>query len=69
MPVAPTALAEVPADFDRWAALALAKDPAARWGSGAELAAQLGDALRGELSEASRTAAERVLAHTPWRTS
>ncbi|MEP6861893.1 MAG: serine/threonine-protein kinase [Deltaproteobacteria bacterium] len=69
MPVAPTALAELPSDFDRWAALALAKDPAARWGSGAELAAQLGDALRGELSEASRSAAERVLAHTPWRTS
>jgi serine/threonine-protein kinase len=69
MPVAPTALAELPADFDRWAALALAKDPAARWGSGAELAAQLGDALRGELSETSRAAAERVLAHMPWRTS
>jgi eukaryotic-like serine/threonine-protein kinase len=69
MPVAPTALADLPADFDRWAALALAKDPAARWGSGAELAAQLGDALRNELSEASRAAADRVLAQMPWRTS
>ncbi|HET9991713.1 MAG TPA: serine/threonine-protein kinase, partial [Kofleriaceae bacterium] len=69
MPVAPTSLAELPADLDRWAALALAKDPAARWASGAELAAQLGDALRGELSDASRAAADRVLAQTPWRTS
>jgi len=69
MPVAPSTLAELPADIDRWAALALAKDPAARWATGAELAAHLAAALQGELDEASRAAADRVLAHTPWRTA
>ncbi|MEO6772910.1 MAG: serine/threonine-protein kinase [Kofleriaceae bacterium] len=69
MPIAPSTLADLPVDFDRWAALALAKDPAMRWSTGAELAAQLTAALRGELSAATRAAADRVLAHTPWRTS
>jgi serine/threonine-protein kinase len=69
MPVAPSALAELPADLDRWAALAIAKDPAMRWATGAQLATKLAGALRGELDDETRAAAERVLAHTPWRTA
>jgi serine/threonine-protein kinase len=67
MPVAPSSLAELPADVDRWAALALAKDPAARWDTGAELARQLELALRGELAPDVRAAADRVSRATPWK--
>lgn len=69
MPVAPSSLVELGADLDRWTALALAKDPATRWATGAELAAQLALALRGELDDTLRAAADRVTAATPWRTS
>jgi len=69
MPVAPCSLAELPADVDRWAALALAKDPAARWDTGTELVHQLGSALRGELAPDVRAAADRVLRATPWKVS
>jgi serine/threonine-protein kinase len=67
MPVAPSALVDVPPDVDRWAALALAKNPTLRWTSGAELAAQLAAALRGELPDAARLAADGVLRDTPWK--
>jgi hypothetical protein len=69
MPVAPSSLVELGADLDRWTALALAKDPATRWGTGAELAAQLAIALRGELDDTVRVAADRLTSATPWRTS
>ncbi len=69
MPVAPSSLVELGPDLDRWAALALAKDPAARWPTGAELAARLAAALRGELDDTSRAAADRVIARSPWRRS
>ncbi|MEO8844926.1 MAG: serine/threonine-protein kinase [Kofleriaceae bacterium] len=69
MPVAPSSLVELGADLDRWTALALAKDPATRWTTGAELAAQLAVALRGELDDTLRAAADRITAATPWRTS
>ncbi|HEX7702417.1 MAG TPA: protein kinase [Kofleriaceae bacterium] len=69
MPVAPSSLVELGADLDRWTALALAKDPATRWGTGAELAAQLALALRGDLDDTVRAAADRLTAATPWRTS
>ncbi len=67
MPVAPSSLAALPPDVDRWCALALAKEPAARWDTGAELAAELAVALRGELSDVTRVAAERVLHAMPWK--
>ena len=67
MPVAPSALAELPPDVDRWVALALAKDPELRWSTGAELAAQLAAACRGELSDAARRVADGVVRDTPWR--
>ena len=69
MPDAPTSLAELPADVDAWAALALAKDPAARWDTGAELARQLAAALHGQLEPATRVAAARLLTATPWRSA
>jgi serine/threonine protein kinase len=67
MPAAPTSLATLPPDVDRWMALALAKDPGARWDSGAELAAQLARALRDDLADDVRALAERVLHTTPWK--
>ncbi len=67
MPEAPSASIALGDDVDRWAALALAKDPALRFDSGAALAAALRAALRGALDPAARDAADRVLAKTPWR--
>jgi len=67
MPPAPSSLAELPADVDRWSAIALAKDSEARWGSGAELAAALRDAFAGTLADARRADADAILARTPWR--
>jgi len=69
MPVAPSSLADLPPDVDRWLALAMAKDPEARWPTGAELAEQFARALRGELSDQVRADAARVLHMTPWRGS
>ena len=69
MPVAPSTLAALPADVDRWVALALAKNPAERWSSGAELANHLRTALAGKLDPASIAAADRVLAAAPWRSA
>ena len=69
MPVAPSSLQELGADVDRWTALALAKDPAKRWATGAELAAQLALALKANLDAATRATADGVIASTPWRVS
>ncbi|MDB4955144.1 MAG: serine/threonine protein kinase [Myxococcales bacterium] len=67
MPPRPSALAQLHADVDRWMALAIAKDPEARPGSGQLLATQLAAALRGELAEAQRTAADRLIDSAPWQ--
>ena len=69
MPVAPSALVALGPDVDRWTALAMAKDPALRWPTGAAMATQLEAALRGALDEPSRAAADRVIGHTPWQRS
>jgi eukaryotic-like serine/threonine-protein kinase len=68
MPLAPSALApELAADVDRWTALALAKDRARRWATGAALAAALAAAVAGELAPESRAAADAIVTATPWR--
>ena len=69
MPVAPSALVALGTDLDRWTALALAKDPAQRWPTGAAMATKLEAALRNELDAASRAAADRITSHTPWQRS
>ncbi len=66
MPVQPSTLAAVPADLDRWMALALAKATADRFPTGATLATAFQDSLRGELAAALRTRADKLLATTPW---
>jgi hypothetical protein len=66
MPVRPGALAALPADVDRWCALALAKSPDARLATGAQLAAALADALAGTLSPALRTRADALIRAQPW---
>ncbi len=67
MPIRPTVLASLHADVDRWTALALAKDPAARFGSGAELADAFGAALRGELSPTDRSRGDALIWQAPWQ--
>ncbi len=66
MPARPGALAELPADVDRWCAIALAKAPGDRFPSGAALAdaldAALGDALDGKL----RRRADALIRRHPW---
>ena len=66
MPPRPSQFADLHADVDRWTALALAKDPAARLASGRELAEKLGAAVEGRLAEGDRAAADRLIAATPW---
>ncbi len=67
MPIRPTALAALHPDVDRWTALALAKDPAARFGSGAELADAFGAAIRGELSPTDRSRGDALIWQAPWQ--
>ena len=67
MPARPSALIDVVEDVDRWTALALAKDPARRPASGKLLAGQLVAALRGELAQPLRDAAERLIGGAPWQ--
>src|SRR5262249_25545839 len=52
MPARPGTLAELPADFDRFCAIALAKSPDDRFASGAALARALDAALAGALDPA-----------------
>ncbi len=66
MPPRAGELAELPADVDRWFAIALAKDPAARFGSGAALADALASALAGELEANVRRRADALIAKHPW---
>lgn len=67
MPIRPSALASLHPDVDRWTAIALAKDPAARFGSGAELADAFGAAIRGELSPTDRSRADALVWRAPWQ--
>jgi serine/threonine-protein kinase len=66
MPARPSELADLPSDFDRFCALALAKTPADRFASGAALARALDAALRGELDGALRERADAALRARPW---
>jgi serine/threonine-protein kinase len=66
MPVRPGALAELPDDFDRWCALALAKPPERRFPTGAAMADALAAALAGELGGELRDRADAVIRAQPW---
>jgi len=66
MPPQPTALASLPPAMDLVLAVALAKNPADRFDSGAELARAVEEASRGNVDAALRERAERLLARLPW---
>jgi eukaryotic-like serine/threonine-protein kinase len=66
MPPQPTTLAALPAAMDLVLAVALAKNPADRFDSGAELAAAMDHAAKGQVDAALRERAERLLARLPW---
>jgi serine/threonine-protein kinase len=66
MPVRPSSLADLPADFDRFCALALAKAPGQRFASGAALADAVAAALRGALDPRLRERADAAIRARPW---
>jgi serine/threonine-protein kinase len=66
MPQRPGEAAELPADLDRWFAIALAKVPADRPATGRELADALDAALAGALDPRLRRRAEALLRKLPW---
>jgi serine/threonine-protein kinase len=66
MPVRPGALAELPADLDRWCAIALAKSPGERFATGAMLADELAAALAGELRPELRARADALVRRRAW---
>jgi eukaryotic-like serine/threonine-protein kinase len=66
MPARPGELAEMPADVDRWAAIALAKSPDDRFASGAMLATALAAALAGDLDAKLRKRAGALIRKHPW---
>ncbi|HSN28327.1 MAG TPA: serine/threonine-protein kinase, partial [Kofleriaceae bacterium] len=66
MPQRPSGLAQLHEDVDCVLALALAKDPAARWATAAELHAALADSLDGNLDPRIRRRATDLLAAHPW---
>jgi serine/threonine-protein kinase len=66
MPLRPGDSADLPADVDRWFALALAKAPDDRFGSGEELAAALVAALADALDPKLRRRADVILHALPW---
>jgi serine/threonine-protein kinase len=66
MPQRPGEAAELPADLDRWFAIALAKVPADRPATGCELADALDAALAGALDPRLRRRAEALLRKLPW---
>jgi hypothetical protein len=66
MPARPSALADLPADFDRWCALALAKAPERRFATGTAQVAALAAALRGELAGELRGRADAVIRAHAW---
>lgn len=67
MPPRPSELASVHADVDAVLAIALAKDPDARWQSVSELRQALGRALDGDLGPGARQRAAALVAQHPWR--
>ena len=66
MPVRPGEIVELPADVDRWFALALAKAPDDRLATGAELATALDAALASSLDPRLRKRADALLRVLPW---
>ncbi|MGE5183241.1 MAG: serine/threonine-protein kinase [Acidobacteriota bacterium] len=66
MPVRPSALAELPADVDRWCALALAKAPDDRFASGRALADAAAAAFAGALDAQLRRRADALVRKQPW---
>jgi serine/threonine-protein kinase len=66
-PVRPSLAARLPAQVDAVLAIAMAKDPGARFGTAAELVESLTEACSGELSNALWKRAELVGVDTPWR--
>ncbi len=68
MPARPGALAGLPADFDRFCAIALAKAPDERFATGAALAGALDAALAGALDPAIRARGDALIRRRPWET-
>jgi serine/threonine-protein kinase len=66
MPPKPSEVSRVPPDIDLALAIAIAKDPAARFDSGAELANALEAAGKSRLSPELRARGERLLEKMPW---
>jgi len=66
MPSRPSQIARLPVEVDLVLAIALAKDPAARFDTAAELADALAAAAQGELDPLLRARAEAVLVKSPW---
>ncbi|HET7503144.1 MAG TPA: serine/threonine-protein kinase [Kofleriaceae bacterium] len=66
MPLRPGDAGELPADVDRWFAIALAKAPDDRFATGGELADALDAALAGALDPKLRRRAEVLLRKLPW---
>jgi eukaryotic-like serine/threonine-protein kinase len=65
-PPRPGSLAELPADIDRWCAIALAKSPSDRFASGAAMTTALTAALAGELPTPLRSRADALIRKHPW---
>ena len=66
MPARPTALADLPLDVDRWCAIALAKDPDARFASGDQQTRALAQALDGVLDAKLRKRGDALIRKHPW---
>jgi serine/threonine-protein kinase len=66
MPPRPGDAAELPADVDRWFALALAKAPADRFATGAAMADALDAALAAALDAGLRKRADALIKAAPW---
>ena len=65
-PPRPGAIADLPADVDRWIALALAKDRGDRFPTGADLAAALTRAIANDLDPRMRKKADGLIKARPW---
>ena len=65
-PRRPTSLAELPADLDLVLAIGLAKNPAARFKTAAELVEALGAAFAGALDEVLISRGQKLIAGGAW---